>query len=53
MTKYDDFMEGLEAAIASGMEVIDGEEYFVVETASERVVDYLEELGLLVFYNDN
>ncbi len=51
--EYDDFMEGLEKAIPEGMTVQEGEEVLNISQSAEKVVDYLERIGVLVFYNEN
>lgn len=51
--EYDDFMDGLEKAILEGMTEQNGEEVLNISQSAEKVVDYLEKMGVIVFYNEN
>jgi len=50
--EYDDFMDGLEKAILGGMTEQNGEEVLNISQSAEKVVDYLEKMGIIVFYNE-
>ncbi len=52
--EYDDFMTGLETAIEGALTVDEEGDYNLnISDVADRVVDYLEQQGVLIFSNSN
>ena len=52
--EHDEFMRGLENAIEGALHIDeDGDYNLNIADVADRVVDYLEQQGILIFTNNN